>query len=256
VRKKSQGKKRALLQELLKELSFLEAGGFSAGGLPLSLEGPLLEKGPAGRSALVLRNGPAFVFLNGPVFFPQTPHSILAKKLAASPPEGWGGVLANEILLYLKRAFDLGHAEAAPDALDFCRHTRLAVPHWALMPRPKRPGSRALEKRKSFRKDLIRNLAIHLAANNISDERASGPPRDLRAGRTGERDRYVRAKEYVAGSWVDTHTSESDKAIRASFARFTRKHDSYYVTPHELLRLILRDSAPIVFQLLTTPFSQ
>lgn len=188
------------------------------------------------------------MWLPGGIFpVPQTHPFVLVLQMA-SGRDDWRATLANEILLYLKKAHDFGHTQAVPDAFELCSKYRLPIPDWLRdAPRNvKRRGERSREtKRMLYEIDRQRFIYVECARAIIRDERKKpGQHRDVT-----RRDKFARAKEWLKGSSADTSTEETG-AIKASHKRFLKYRDSYYLDPGYLVDQ-LRPQAPTVSEILS-----
>ena len=169
----------------------------------------------------------------GIVPIPQTNPVILALELSQSPPTGWRAILANEMLLYLKRAYQCGHPDAVPDAKQWCRQQRLPVPDWLrdapdkITRRGKRLAQTSLE---NFYVDLARFIAVKMESENATNV-------------TGD-DKFARARKRLEGTIgfdtqkrrFDPHGTNSTKFVEDSYNKITKHfYQSYYFSPTLLL---------------------
>jgi hypothetical protein len=184
----------------------------------------------------------------GFVPMPQDDPYILALRMV-SPRDDWRLTLANQILIYLRKAFYCGHIEAAKDALEWCRKYRLSVPDWLRdAPRDlKRKGERSAEtQNKVYETDFTRFIEVIIQKHTISDERKT---KTSRRGSSSS-DKFARAKERLGDHWTNTTSAETG-AIQDSYRRFLKYRDTYYVDPTFLMDLI-KVHAPAVFEILSS----
>jgi hypothetical protein len=219
----SDAKRRAKLKEVLIDLFLLHEGAVILKGLVIFVPGGVL-----------------------PV--PQTCPFILALTMA-SPRDDWRATLANEILLYLEKAYRSGHAQAVNDAVEWCRTYRLPVPDWVRdAPRHlNRRGKRSTEKQnKLFETDFVRSIEAKINSLRIAAERKKkGNRRDSRS-----RDKFMRAKESLGDHWTNTSSADTG-AINDSHTRFLKHRDSYYLDPAFLMEL-LKVHALAVFEIVSS----
>jgi hypothetical protein len=193
---------------------------------------------------------PGFVMFvrGGIVPVPQTDPYTLALTMA-SPQEDWRTTLANQVLLYLEKAYRGGHVQAVHDALEWCRTYRLPVPDWVRdAPRHlNRRGKRSTEtQNKLFETDFVRFIEAKINSLRIAAERKKkGNRRDSRS-----RDKSMRTKESLGDHWTNT-SSDDTGAIKDSQTRFLKHRDSYYLDPAFLMEL-LKVHAPAVFEILSS----
>ena len=184
----------------------------------------------------------------GIVPVPQTDPYTLALTMA-SPGDDWRTTLANQVLLYLEKAYRSGHIQAVHDAIEWCRMYRLPVPDW-VRDAPsdlKRRGERSAEtQNKVFETDLVRFIEVEIAARRITAERKNKSNRRDYA----RRDKFMRAKESLGDHWTNP-TSADTGAIKASYTRFLKHRDSYYLDLTFLTEL-LKVHAPAVSEILSS----
>lgn len=175
--------------------------------------------------------------------FPQRPPGRLVLDMVGARPEEWNGILANELLLYLKRAHVAGHPKASADALRWCLARHLVVPDWVRdaphAPARKRRGKRSSEtRRRTFWVDLTRYVV---------GERLALPAERLK----GE-SKYAHAKRLIGPtSWIATPDNDkgSTRGIEKSYEKI-RNLMNYYFDP-ELVMEILQRQAPTIYKLLS-----
>jgi hypothetical protein len=220
-------KRRACLKKVLTDLFLLHEGAVILPGLVIFVPG-------------------------GIVPVPQTNPLILALNMA-SPGDDWRATLTNEILLYLEKAHSSGHAQAVPDADDWCRKYDLDVPRW-LRDAPRnvsRRGERSPEtQRKLFETDYFRFVLVEAQAAFIRTEKKKpGYRKDALTGN----DKFARAKALLRGLWADTPNkgaTEDTGAVKDSHKRFKHRRHTYYLAPAFLMD-ILKKQAPSVFEILS-----
>ena len=183
----------------------------------------------------------------GIVPVPQTDPLILALTMA-SPGDDWRTTLANQVLLYLEKAYRSGHVQAVHDALEWCRKYRLPVPDWVRdAPRDlQRRGERSAEtQNKLYETDLVRFMEVEIEGRRIAAERRNKSNR--RDG--ASRDKFMRAKERLGDHWTNPASADTG-AIKDSHTRFLKYRNSYYLDPPFLMEL-LKVHAPAVFEILS-----
>jgi hypothetical protein len=219
-------KRRKRLNQVLTELFWLHEGKLVIPGVSLFVPG-------------------------GIVPVPQTDPFILALSMC-SPSDDWRKILANEILLYLEKAFRNDHALAVPDAFDLCRTFGLDVPGWVRDAPPKvsRRGERSRKAQIDlFKTDCYRFILVEVEGSRIRAERRNPDHRHDEQ----KRDKFARAKAMLRDSWADTPNkgaTEDTGAIEDSHNRFLRRRASYYVCPPFLMDM-LKIQAPTVFEILS-----